>query len=238
MVDGKRILTLTGLTALLGALAFAAPARADVKALCVIDVEAKAATVMPFSKKYVQLVGGKGTYTTQSLVAVCLDIGAGKVPGTIHTGSAHASGTWRNSVALGPAAPVDTPCGHGKVMGVITNQDIHPKFDSLVGTKFAIEFGPPYGAPWQGAFFWHHPGPGGPLRLGKTPTVPKLNQDDDPRYFPKDNPVGFKAYRYAGPVQLSPSLLKPEDTPKRLINLGDKCAKAFHANGAVIVHEA
>jgi hypothetical protein len=233
----KRILMLSGLTAFLGALAFAAPANANVKAICIVDGEAKAVTTKPTAKKYVQLSGGAGTFTFNTLTLSCLDIGSTKGPGNVHMGSANASGTFKNAMLLPDGTKVDSPCGQGKVLGKVTaiSAPGTTKFNSVLNAKFAVEFGPPT----NGAFYWHTAGPANkPTSLAKTAgTVPKRTPSwDDNKAI--QSPA--KPYRYAGQIQLSPSQgkndvgkLPPPPPPP-----SDKCAKAFHINGTVIVHEA
>jgi hypothetical protein len=225
---------LSGLTAFLGAMAFAAPASANVKAICAVDGEAKAVTTKPTAKKYVQLLGGAGTFTFGSINLVCLDIGSTKGPGTLHTGvTATASGTFKNSLN----GVQDTPCGMGKVLGKITgiNAPGTTKFNAINGAKFAVEFGPPT----NGAFYWHTAGPTTKTTITKpsTPTVLKPNGQAGDNS--KAVPTG-KSYRYAGQIQLSPSQTKNDvgKLPPPPPPASDKCAKAFHVNGTVIVHEA
>ncbi len=225
----RRLLASTGLAGILGALAFAAPAQADLKALCILDAEAKAHTTKPQFKKYVQLIGGAGTFSLNSIFFSCIDLGAGKPPGTVLTGSTTVSGTFKNSVdVLG--VPIDTTCGHAKLLGTVTGKNLfgNPKLNVLTGRKFAIELGPPYGPNGHGAFFWHALGP-----PSKNLPVPKVTTHSQPK------PSTPKPFRYAGQVQLSPSTSKPDDVfGKALPNVTDKCTKAFHVNGAILVHEA
>ncbi len=240
MTSLKRILAFSGLTGLLGALAFAAPASADLKAICVVDGEAKAHTTKPAFKKYVQLVGGHGTYRFESVTLVCVDIGKGKAPGTTHTGRVEATGTFKNEVVLksdpgDPPTPIETPCGVGKVTGHVTEQNLGSKFRAIEGDKFAVQFGP---IPGKGAFFWHHPGPAPDKNLGSELKVFRSSHEGQGPTKP-----GSKPYRYAGVIQLSPPDPRHkdplEDLAKRQVTgTEDKCTKAFHVNGVVIVHEA
>ncbi len=211
---------------MLAALALAAPAGADLKALCVIDGRAKASTTKPTFKKYVQLFGGAGTYRFDSVVVICVDVGTGKVPGQSHTGLLEATGTFKNDVVLDDFE-TDTLCGWGKVTGQVTSQNLHRKFDAILGAKFAIEFGLLGGGGFStGAFYWHASGPS-----AKGFPVPKLSES-------ADKPVS-KPYRYAGAIQLSDSgpNAKQFGELKQLEN-PDKCTKSFHVNGTVLVHEA
>ncbi len=230
MTSLKRILAFSGLTGLLGALAFAAPASANLKAVCVVDGEAKAHTTKPAFKKYVQLVGGHGTYEFFSVSTACVDIGKGKAPGTFHTGLVGATGTFKKEIVLKSdptQTPWQTPCGFGKVTGRIERQTLGAKFRAIEGKKFAIQFGPIIG---QGAFFWHHAGPP-PKNIGNELKVFRSGRENE-----GPNKPGPKLYRYAGQFQLGPSRFKEEDLLKR-IQHEDKCTKAFDVNGVVIVHE-
>jgi hypothetical protein len=229
----KRIIALSGLTAFLGALAFAIPANAAVKAACVINGQAKADQTKPTPKKGVQLLGGSGTFTFTTTNLVCVDLASTKAPGTIHSGLVHASGTYKNRVVLPGGIVEDTPCGWGKVMGIITDQNLNAKFAPIVGAKFAVEFGPVIG---QGAFFWHNQGPS----VVKNLPVPKLQPDPtDPG---KTNTAGPKNYRYAGDIQLGPPDASKDpvaDVLKRLVAGNElKCTKAFTVLGTVLVDEA
>jgi hypothetical protein len=236
MASLKRIMLLSGLTAFLGALAFAAPANANVKAICMVDGEAKAVTTNPTFKKYVQVSGGGGTFTFTSINLLCFDIGSTKGPGNVHMGSANASGTFKNATRLPDGTKVDTPCGQGKVLGKITaiSAPGTTKFNSVLNAKFALEFG----SPMSGLFYWHTAGPPSkPTSLGKSSgTLPKTTPSWDNT---KAIQSPTKPYRWAGNIQLSPSQTKndagkvPPAPP-----VPDKCAKAFHINGTVIVHEA
>jgi hypothetical protein len=230
MLASKRLFALSGLTAMLGALALAAPAKAALKAQCVVDGEVKAHTTKPVFTKYVQLLGGSGTYAFMGFSIICLDLGAAKAPGTVHIGPVAATGTFTDEIALPGGGTTETPCGQGKVTGVVTAQGLAPKFAAILGAKFAIEFGPPYGPLGTGAFFWHTAGP--PAKVpDKPPTVPKLL-----------DPAVVKPYRYAGTVQLSLSDRFAKDPVADLVKRlstapDDKCIKSFHVNGAVTVHE-
>ena len=235
----KRMLAFGGLTGLLGALAFAAPAGASLKAECVVDGDVKAHTTKPSFKKYVQLMGGHGTYTFDSISVVCVDTGPSKGVGggAVHTGSVDASGTFKHRIKNKPPfmpAELDVPCGLGKVAGIITGQTMHPKFNAIVGDKFAIQFGPVLG---HGEFFWHAAAPAGKVP-DKPPTLPKLWDAAGPE---KPGPVA-KPYRYAGDVQLAlPGPLGAKELAEELAKRlppADKCTKAFHVNGAIFVHEA
>jgi hypothetical protein len=253
----KRLFALSGLTAIVGALAFAIPATASVKAICLLDAEVKATTTKasqtpnpgPPARKYVQLFGGAGTFTLSSINHTCIDIGSTKgVPLPVHFGTVNASGTFKQSTVLPNGQTINTPCGWGKILGKITGISAPgtTKLNALLGKKFAIELGPPYGAPGTGAFFWHTAGPANkpfPLDILKNLPVPKVNPDDGGNPFAKPgNPSGPKPYRYAGQILLTPSQSKDPvaDLFKRLdpAVLLDKCAKAFHITGVVIVHEA
>ncbi|MDQ4040238.1 MAG: hypothetical protein M3141_00635 [Actinomycetota bacterium] len=229
MTSLKRILAFSGLTGLLGALAFAAPASANVKAVCVVDGQAKAHTTKPVFKKYVQLVGGHGTYRFESVAVVCVDVGKGKVPGTIHTGRVAATGTFKKKILvkdLPTENPIPVPCGWGKVTGRIESQTLGLKFRVIEAKKFAIQFGPPYGT---GLFFWHHPGPP-PKNIGSQLKVFRSSREGE---SPKPGP---KPYRFAGVVQLGPPQDKLEDLEKRTQS-SDKCTKAFRVTGVIVVHE-
>jgi hypothetical protein len=207
MLNPKRLLTLSGATGILGALAFAIPATAALKAQCVVDAEVKAGTTKNATPggpavKYVQLSGGKGTFTMNSVSHVCVDLTSNKTGQNPSIGTINASGTFRQSMQVIPGFPgvwADTPCGMGKVMGRITGIAMdNPKYNVLNGLKFAIEFS----SPKVGLFYWHDPFKN--LKLGNM--VPKVGQDDgDPKYPGKPNPFGQKSYVYAGQIQLSPS---------------------------------
>jgi hypothetical protein len=232
----KRIIALSGLTAFLGALAFAIPANAAVKAECVISGDAKADQTKPTPMKGVQLLGGSGTFTFNGLPITCVDLASTKAPGTVHSGTVFASGTYKNRFVVPVTGTViDTPCGWGKVMGVITAQTLNAKFAPFVGAKFGVEFGPVIG---KGAFFWHNQGPSALKNL----VPPVVKTQPDPTDAGKTNPAGPKNYRYAGDVQLG--LPNPagdkgvlQELAKRPIP-STKCTKAFSVLGAVLVDEA
>ncbi len=229
MTSLKRTLAFSGLSGLLGALAFAAPASANLKAICVIDGEAKAETTKPAFKKYVQLIGGHGTYRFDSVATVCMDVGKGKAPGTTHTGVVRATGTFKKEIVLKSdptQTPIDTACGLGKVAGRIESQTLGPKFRAIELKKFAIQFGPLIG---NGVLFWHHPGPP-PKNIGAELKVFRSSFEGG------GMKPGPKPYRYGGMIQLSLPQSKPVDIDKQRDN-PDKCTKAFHVQGIVIVHE-
>jgi hypothetical protein len=234
MSASKRLFALSGLTAMLGALAFAIPANAAVKAQCIFDGDVKADQTKPVLKKGVQLLGGAGTFSFLSVSIVCVDLASTKVPGTVHSGNVSASGAYKNRSVVPGGIVLDTPCGMGKVLGVVTSQTLHWKFAPIVGAKFAIEFGPAFG---EGAFFWHNQSPSALKNL----PVPKLQPDPtDPG---KTNPSGPKNYRYAGSLRLEPPNATAKDPMwgwlKRLAPGNEmKCTKGFHVNGAVLVDEA
>ncbi|MDQ4040237.1 MAG: hypothetical protein M3141_00630 [Actinomycetota bacterium] len=232
MTSLKRILASSGLTGLLGALAFAGPASANLKAVCVVDGDVKAHTTKPSIKKYVQLAGGHGTYELMDVNALCIDIAKGKAPGTTQFGRVRATGTFKQEIILkdDPAGQsIEVPCGSGKVTGVIASQALGAKFNVLVAKKFAIQF-----AMGHGEFFWHHQGPS-----AKNTGPPKLIRSSREAVGEKPGP---KPYRFAGSVQLSlPGATgkdPAEDLAKRQgVGTEDKCTKAFHVTGVVMVHE-
>jgi hypothetical protein len=199
-----------------------------------MDGEIQADQMKPVPHKGIRLIGGAGTFTFSKQSTVCLDIGAGKAPGTLHTGLLAGSGTYKQRLVLPNGQKIDTPCGWSKVMGIITRQNVHPKFDAILNRKFAIEFGPLIG---KGAFFWHHQVPNKPP-IDKNPPLPKLQPDPDEGG--KINPYGTKAYRYAGDVQVGASTQSAaNELAKRLENSDpEKCSRWFHVNAAVVVHEA
>jgi hypothetical protein len=232
----NRALPLGGLIVILSALAFAIPADAAVKAECMVDGEAKATTTKPTPKKYVQMLGGKGTFTFGAALA-CSSLNTDKgVPSTLKLGNVGATGTFRNSMpGVVPGQWVDTPCGQGKVMGkVLTVTMNDPKYNVLLGKKFALDFG----APMNGLFYWHTANPNKPTAL------PKPNPDSgDPRYSGKVNTFGTKDYRYAGDIQLTPSesASKMPPEPGKVPPPADKCipnGKGFHVTGTIMVDEA
>jgi hypothetical protein len=235
MFNPKRLLARSGITGILSTLAFAIPANAAVKAQCVVDAEVKAGTTKNATPggppvKYVQVSGGKGTFTFSSISHVCVDLTPSKTGQNPSAGWVTASGTFAQSTQIVPGSPgvwQDAPCGMGKVMGKITAITMdNPKYNVLGGRKFAIEFA----APRVGFFYWHHANPAKPT------TMPKLQSDDgDPKYPGKGNTAGPKSYRYAGEIQLSPSQTK-NDLAK--VGPTDKCAKGFHVTGTVLVDEA
>jgi hypothetical protein len=221
---------------MLAALAFVTPANAGVKGDCVLDGNIKAQTTKSATgpAKYVQLLGGKGTFSLNLISLNCVTAPvAGKGPTTV-SGALTTSGTFRNSAVAPGGVSVDTPCGQGKVLGHIDSVNVSdPKYQVLVGKKFAVEFGPPM----NGAFFWHNANP------NKPSTVFKTQPDDDPRYPGKGNTFGTKPYRYAGQIQLStPSSEPPKANPQaelqKTLNFPNKCTKAFHVDGTVVVDEA
>ncbi len=236
MTSLNRILALSGLTGLLGALAFAVPASANVKASCVIDGEVKAHTTKPVFKKYVQLIGGHGTYRFVDADVICLDMGKGKAPGTTHTGGVEATGTFKQEIIL-KSDPSRTrfpmPCGMGKATGVISSQQLGSKFRAIVGKKFAVQFGP---AIDQGVFFWHHAGPPSKNVGGERKTFVSSREDEGP------SKPGPKPYRYAGDMKLTQAAPQAKDPVEDLAKRGvsgtdDKCNKAFRVTGGVMVHE-
>lgn len=265
MFSLKRMLALSGLTGVCGALAFAIPAGASLKAQCVVNGDAKATTTKNAKAggppvKYVQAFGGKGTFEFRSVAVQCVNVPElGKGP-TTASGTVEATGTFRNSnLVPPPPAPggvwVNTPCGQGKVMGTISDDSVFtdPKYDQLKGKKFAVEFGPPS----NGAFYWHH---ASPKPMTKPATPIKLQPDTgDPRYPGKANPTGStKPYRYSGQIQLGPSTDPMKDPVSEAMKVansnqtdpvvvepqaperglaGGKCTKGFSVNGTVTVHE-
>jgi hypothetical protein len=231
----KRLFALSGLTAMLGALAFAIPANAAVKAQCAINGNIKADQTKPTPRKGMQLLGGSGTFTFNGTSIVCTDLASTKAPGTVHTGMWIASGTYKNRfVDPITGTPIDTTCGVGKAMGVITGQSLNAKFAPIVGAKFAIELGPVIG---QGSFFWHNQGPSALKNL--EPAVVKTQPD--PTGAGKTNPAGPKNYRYAGGLALG---LRDPITKGFFEDLGkdffpsNKCTKGFSVVGSILVDEA
>lgn len=126
-----RLCALTGLTCLLAALAFAAPASAaDAQATCVTAGGMK-------TNPPIQLVGGSGAFTYSSLTAVC--VGVKKGTPAVEVDTLTASGTYTNVV-----------CGTGKLVGTITSGT--GMISQVRGKKFAVELvafaGPMYFHQW------------------------------------------------------------------------------------------
>jgi hypothetical protein len=243
----KCILALSGLTGILGALAFAVPANASIKAQCTITAGViKAVTTKPTAKKYVQTMGGKGTFTFDGGQVVCTETASTKGLALQYIGTFTASGTFRNSALLPNGQWMDTPCGQGKVLGKITgiNMGGTTKFNSILNSKFAVEFGPP-SPPVQGAFFWHTAGPANKTLIPKPPpNLVKLQPDGGQQGKP-NNPNGTKPYRWAGDIQISVStgLFSGVKNPfgdfgKFFSSPADKCSKSFDVVGSITVHEA
>jgi len=208
MLKLKRLFALSGLTALVAAAAFVAPASAEVKGECFVNGDAKTQDKAN-PNIGVRVMGGQGKFTFQQLQISCMgDTNKDGVPEPIVGVVATATGWYDNIV-----------CGTGKALGTVTNIENAPAkvIAALEGKKFGIEF-----RAFNGVFKWHEPGEG-PLK------DVVVDKDDPASPQKEDNPD--KNYTPAGTITLGPPATKPADPPELPI----ECTKAFSATGVVKV---
>ena len=203
----KRVLAFSGLTGLLGALAFAVPASADVKGDCVVVGHAKTTDKVD-SQLGVRLVSGKGTFTFNQVNLVCVGTSKGVPvvnPPLVVNGT---QGWFQNTV-----------CGTGKAVGTVEAAGEPKVAPAVDGEKFAVEF-----VASTGVFYWHD---------WDKPDVNTKPVPEDPgsaEIGTKD--TNLKNYTAAGVVHLSPSETKPTELPN--VPPGS-CTKGFHVEGSVAV---
>src|SRR5688572_11139989 len=184
----KRVLAVSGVTGVLGAMAFAVPAQADVKGDCIITGDVKTTDKVD-SQLGVRLVGGKGTFTYSAFQTICV----GSAKGT--------------PVVNPPVIPVIDPgwfqnavCGTGKAVGTVVSSG-DPKFaGALNGEKFAIEF-----VGFAGIFYWHD------WDKRDVPTKPIAEDPGSAATGTKQ--TNAKNYTAAGVIYLRPSTRKPFQLP-------------------------
>ena len=199
----KRVITLGGLTGLLAAFAIAIPASAaGVKAACVVSGEAK--TTPP-----VQLVGGGGTYTFNSLQFVCVGTAKGGLPQVVPV-NVTSNGSYVNVV-----------CGTGKAFSKPTQSTAapgtDPKYAALVSTLgYEVEF-----VGTVGVFNWKNTTD---KNLPEVKPLGLLGVVPDPK--PGSNSLGGVVVLTAP----SPLGTKPPTPPA-----GTNCTKAFGVVGVLLV---
>jgi hypothetical protein len=122
--------------ALAATAALAVPADAEIKAQCLISGDAKVVDKADPTLG-VRLIGGKGSYTFNSLSFVCVGVTKG-APNVVST--ATSTSGWYNNIV----------CGTGKVVGTVTSI-ADPKYNAVFsGKKFAIDL-----SALVGHFYWH-----------------------------------------------------------------------------------
>ncbi len=117
MTSLKRILAFSGLTGVLGALAFAAPPAPISKPSASSTGKRKPMRLSPPSRNTCSSPAATGSYEFFSVSTVCMDIGKGKAPGTVHTGLVGATGTFKKEIVLKSDPDQrrwEVPCGFGK----------------------------------------------------------------------------------------------------------------------------
>lgn len=130
MIQIKRLLALSGLTALLAALAAAAPAHAGVKLACLGQGTAKLNPPIPFT-------GGTGTYQFGSLIFGCIGVENGTQPFIVDM-SFGTTGTYTN-IVCGTGKISSSTLGHGSPSFPAGDSDID--FNALAQSlDYTVEF--------------------------------------------------------------------------------------------------
>ena|SRR5688572_12758933 len=202
----KRVLAASGVTGVLGAMAFAVPAQADLKADCIITGDVKMTDKVD-PRLGMRLVGGKGAFTYTDVISICVGSAKG-TPFVCQLCAFNTQGWFQNTV-----------CGTGKMVGTVDASG-EPKFAGAIdGEKFAIEF-----VGFAGVFYWHD------WDKADVPTKPFVEDPGSAATGTKQ--TNAKNYTAAGVTHLSPPTRKPFQLPN---DPPGNCTKAFHIEGAISV---
>lgn len=203
-MHGKRMIG-SALLGLLGALALAVPANATVKVNCLVDGTAKAQDkTLPGG---VQLVGGGGSYTFNSVQFTC----AGTAKGVPHTESFQVTSTGKfSNIACGTGTAISgvgqtSGTGGGKVASVLPRLAYKVQF--VLGR--------------------------GPIHVNNDNVAPKNVPKVDLNLDSADKPAPSGPTMYeAGQINLA---FDSGKVP--VISPAPACTKAFHVTGFVIIHK-